>query len=421
LANKEILASLEIINSEIRLIVGEFHNNRLNILKVERIETEGIKGIQIIEERPIIAAIRQALANVKHLLGVDVNAVVLVIPAFDMIKKSVRVNIVSESMIKEKVTMQHFENSLGKLLNTSAEIGYEIVNGVVTRFLTDGVMSRKIPIGEEVNSLAVDVDLLCAKQELVYQYAGIVEKAGLKLLDISMDNYAICKEASLLEQSFNEYIILVRQEEEYTTLSLITQGRIVNCELEMMGTGELLRAIMKKNRLPKPVARKLLLNNCRFQEKSPLETPIYLWSEDGITTSVSEKEIVDEVKPLLQKQVKEFRSLSHQILEQENVSLVLTGEAGSILGIKKFYEEAFDIPVKEYRPESLGIRDSSLAAVSGNFYVYKDQLALRIPRQNSVDVVEFEKTMLEKRKPEEKEDDTLTNRFKGLFDRKAKQ
>jgi len=421
LAKKEILASLEIINSEIRLIVGEFHNSRLNILKVERLATVGIKGVQIVDERAVIDTIYKAKMNVKRLLGVEIESVLLVIPAFDMIKKSVRVGIIQQEFPKVEVALHHFEDSLSRVLDTPVDDGYEIVNSVVARFLVDGVISRKMPIGEEVSSLAVDIDLLCAKQEIVYQYAAIVESAGLKLLDISLDNYAICKEGSLLEKSINEYIILLRQEEEYSTLSLITKGRVMTCELEMMGLSKMIQPIIKKYKLPKEAIKKLLLNNSRFDEKKPMESPIYIWSDNDITKNISEKEIIEEIKPILIKQIEEFRNLSHQILEKENVSLVLTGEAVSIWGLKEHYEKAFGIPVREYRPETLGVRDSSLAAVSGIFYVYKDQLALRLPRQSSVNILEFERIMTAKRKNEEKEEDTLTNRFKGLFDRKNKQ
>ena len=51
---KEIYASVEIADHEIRLIVGEFYDTRFNILRVERAGTTGIEKKKIIDEQMCI-------------------------------------------------------------------------------------------------------------------------------------------------------------------------------------------------------------------------------------------------------------------------------------------------------------------------------------------------------------------------------
>ena len=49
--------------------------------------------------------------------------------------------------------------------------------------------------------------MLCADKNLTYDLVRVVEKSGLKVGDIFLDNYASCYEAALFEQSFNNYLI----------------------------------------------------------------------------------------------------------------------------------------------------------------------------------------------------------------------
>ena len=39
---KQIFAALELADHEVRLVVGEFHETRFNVLRVERIKSSGI-------------------------------------------------------------------------------------------------------------------------------------------------------------------------------------------------------------------------------------------------------------------------------------------------------------------------------------------------------------------------------------------
>lgn len=46
----------------------------------------------------------------------------------------------------------------------------------------------------------MDVDLLCANRKIAFEYVSCVEQAGLEVLDISLDSFAIAKEAALFER-----------------------------------------------------------------------------------------------------------------------------------------------------------------------------------------------------------------------------
>lgn len=66
---KEIYASVEIADHEIRLIVGEFYDTRFNILRVERAGITGIEKKKIIDEQNVVNGIIKAVKQAEESLG----------------------------------------------------------------------------------------------------------------------------------------------------------------------------------------------------------------------------------------------------------------------------------------------------------------------------------------------------------------
>ena len=62
---KEIYAALQVASHEIRILVGEHHNHRLHILKVERVAHTGFKNNEIVNPESIIEAIKKAIVNIE--------------------------------------------------------------------------------------------------------------------------------------------------------------------------------------------------------------------------------------------------------------------------------------------------------------------------------------------------------------------
>ena len=54
---------------------------------------------------------------------------------------------------------------------------------------------KDIPIGEKSASLKVESLVITTKKKLLYSYINAVEKAGVEVLDITINAYACAKEA----------------------------------------------------------------------------------------------------------------------------------------------------------------------------------------------------------------------------------
>ncbi|MBV1709612.1 MAG: cell division protein FtsA, partial [Erysipelothrix sp.] len=80
---KQLLAAVEIADHEIRLIVAEIYNTRLQVLKTERVECSGYNGKEITNEKEIVNSLKRAVENASKNIGASIQQVLLLIPSVD--------------------------------------------------------------------------------------------------------------------------------------------------------------------------------------------------------------------------------------------------------------------------------------------------------------------------------------------------
>ena len=173
-----------------------------------------------------------------------------------------------------------------------------------------------MPIGELCDELTVDVDLLCANRKIAFEYVNCVEQAGLEVLDISLDSFAIAKEAALFEQTMDQNLILIRLEEQTTTLSLLSKGKLASCEIIEQGIDQWSKALVERYELPPAEAVRLVKYNTRLNQRRPLQTPIYIWSKNTKTYTLSEKELCEAIREPLESWTGQIEQMCRPILAE---------------------------------------------------------------------------------------------------------
>lgn len=408
---QDVQVGLEIADHEIRLVVGQFFNTRLNIMKVERVLSSGIHNAQIIDQSAVIQKIVSAVKHVEENLGLSIERVILSLPSIGLARYVRRISI----PIDEKVTLKDIKAVYKEALNTEIPDHQALVNLAITKSLVNGITMRKLPINETCDALSVDVDLLCADKEMVYRYVQTVEKAGLQVSEISLDSFALGKEASLFEKSLEQHLIAIKAERQSTSLSLFAKGKLISTETIDLGSKQIISAMVNRFNLPIEIADRLLHMNARFGLDHYPNTPIYLWSSDGKTHTLSEDDLMNVIQPILNVWIDEIKTTILPIIETSSAKIVLFGESGEINGFDQLLASACQCECELYIPETLGVRSSALASVTGLFYVLKDQTSLRefLP---GVDMGLFNQMLVKEK--EIISDDTISGKFKGLFERR---
>ena len=364
--NKEVLATLQIANSEVRFVLAEFHNGKLNILHVEKQKHQGIKMGKITSESSISKAIKQISEKTKAVMGFQVVAVLLVVPSYDFNISSKRVKFI------ESVDGVLVDNEIIKeayLQTTKAPVINELllVNGAISRFNADGIYLKKIPNSQKVYNATMDIDLLSANREEIFKTVNAVEAAGLKVIDIALSSYALGFELSLLRQTTGSYQLVIDIDKEVTTLSLYNHGRLINVASYIKGLNYIFEKAVYQFQLSYGVISKLCKHHLNLTAQPSDAEIIYMWNKDEETFNLTNIDLFQAVILPLNKYLEELALASSEILALDNVNVFITGEGAHISSIEKLVEDHFQHYTEVYVPTTLGARDSSLATGLGMF------------------------------------------------------
>lgn len=410
---KQIFAALEIADHEVRLVVGEFHETRFNILRVERVKTSGVINKIIVDEQNVVSAIMKAVQNANNVLGFRIERILLAIPSVDVTRFNKRVNVFVEDGSK-RVRLSHVQSGINEAVAYKPDQDLELVNIGCIKYITNGITSRKMPLNEVCDVLTMNIDLLYANKEIVYSYARCAEKSGLEIIDICLDSYAIAEEAAIFEQTVDKYVVLVDLERQNTTLSLFTHGKLVNCEVLEGGYGNWIAPLKEQYNLPIDVGFRLIQNTCALEEKEVGDATVYIWSENGKQRQLSEREVYKAVIAPIQEWFKTINETCQPIVDSGNVRYVLTGEGLEIQEIKKL-ATVLNAQSQVYVPQTIGARDCGLVTCLGLFYSWKSQLAIRKDERTSCDQRDVEKIVENVNKPSMNDESGFTKKLKSML------
>ena len=415
--DKQIFASVEVTDHEVRMAVGEFFGPRLNILKVEMIPCGGLSYNTMNNADEITSAIETACKQTEQNLGTKVEKVILSIPSYQMVRKSVRVTVPVKGF-DGTITVQDIRSAM-KLAENQVSIGKELalIQTVCVKYTVDGIATRRLPLGERASELVVDIDLQCADRQLAYSLVGCIEKAGLQVMDIYLDTFAAATEAVLFEQSVDRNVVLLKMEREATTVCRLAKGKLMESTIIPLGVGTIAASVVDKYGLKREEACELVKYGARLNEKVYSTNPVYIWQENGNAKKITEKDLCECIYPTVSKWVENMQKILAGILQAGPSTVIITGEGGEMQGLNELLQSSLNCEVRNYIPETLGARNAGMTTCLGLFYAYKDKLPITGYTDNSLDMDAFIQSVSYREKKANTED-TLTGKLKGMFNNK---
>ena len=412
MGEKQVLAALEITSQEIRLLVGEFFNTRLNVIRTERVATRGMDGIFIKNEKEVILAIRRAVDQASSAIGTRIERVLLCVPPYRLKKENVLIPKVIDNY-DHRVTWDDLQTLVKKGYQQESSSDLTLINWVCVKFLTGGIPTKRIPIDEVCDMLEADMDLFFASTITTYDYAQLVENSGLEIIDICLNSYAVCKEAAIFEQAVNQNIINVHVEADNTTVSAITEGRIETVRIINRGYNEWVHSLIATFDISDSVARKLVLQNVDLSSP-PSDYPVHMWSKGEQQLTISEKGLNEVLIPVISSWADEIAKAFSSIIQAGNVKVLVSGEGAEIDGIDIGISQAFNCECTVYYPDTIGARSSLWTVCLGMIYAFVDQYPLYRNKKMSVSQAAFLEA-IKARERNEEPDDSFTQRLKGLL------
>lgn len=405
---KQIYASLEISENEIKLVIAEYFNTRFNVLKVEKRNTNSISDFKVIDREQLKKDIKSIVNDCSEKIGAKIEQLIIVLPAYNFKRFSI-----SDVVVPEEgyITSKDISKAISRSFNTQVDDDVIIVDSLISKYTINGISIRRFPENEACNEFTIDFELLCADKDIIFDYVSIIEECGIKVLDITLNISSIGKESSIFEESHKRNIVCLNIERYCTYMSLFSKGKIVSNELLFDGLDTFAKQLKNIYDIPENDLLKLVKYNVNYHTKYP-DDVVYAYNYNGSTKTISTRDLNTIVMNSIDNYVDKLIAMCNPILD-ENTLIFITGEGQQMNSLVNSFIDKINCNVRSYQPDTLGVRDPSLTAVFGSLYSYHEKAKLNNLNVSCIDLLEYNSHV--DQKEIDSEGETITTKIKNLF------
>ncbi len=389
--SKKVYAAIELADQEVRLIVMEIFEGRSNILRVEQAACSGIQNGKVLDEAAVVTAVREATKSAQAALGYRIERVILIIPSVNVKRNSQRVHVQIEDGTKT-VRQFHIQQGYQKAIQKRMGEDVEYVNPNRITYIVNDSESKKLPKGEECTDFYMNVDLLYADKQTIYEYAKCIEQANLEILDVCLDVYAAGQETAALQQSFDRSVVLLSIEAGHTSLGLFMNEKLMSVARIDKGYGWIVEPLKEKYGLSNEICYRLLQNIFSSREEENSDVIVYIEQKEEKRIEISAAELAKATLPRFKEYIAEINAACEPIVRNGKTRFIITGKGSNIPVLKEF-EDSFCAETIVYDITTIGARDGAFVAGLGAAYVWQETNRIRNDDRISVNNNELEESI----------------------------
>lgn len=358
--------SLDIGTTSIKVVVAEYYNNQLNVIGVGNEVSKGLNRGVIVDIDETVASIKKAVEQAEKKSGTKIQQVVVGIPGNQISIEPCHGMYAVASENKE-ITDRDVQNVFEAARVRSLPPEREIVSVIPEEFIVDGFDGIRDPRGMIGVRLELYASMITGPKTIIHNIKRCVERAGLVIQDMVVQPLAVSS------------IAMNRGERDFGTI------------LIDMGGGQTTASVMHDNQLKfvyvDPEGGSLVTKDISIILNTTMENAEYIKREYGyaIPEDASDDEFfpvpvigkeepvkVDEkyLSEIIEARVVQIFNTIKKALDQVEArelpgGIVLTGGGSAIPGVLELAEEIFEVNVKHYVPEEMGMRNPIFATSLG--------------------------------------------------------
>ena len=199
---KKIYTAIDIGSDTIKFIVGEYFNNKVNVLSYHEEKSKGIRKGLIVDSNLTINAIKDGIRELEKDLGLKIKKAIVNVPDYNskfMLVTST-INITSD---EEEITTDDINRLIKSSVYSKIDKEYELITVVPLSFILDGKVIEK-PVGEKGKKLELKGIMITAPKKNIYSVLSVMEGVGIDVVDITISG--LCDYAEVANKNINNKI-----------------------------------------------------------------------------------------------------------------------------------------------------------------------------------------------------------------------
>lgn len=393
---REIISSLDIGSSTIKLVVGEIYNDELNVLAVSEEKAKGVKKGIITNPEDAVSSVKSVFSRCEEMLDIKINKVILTIPSY----YAEFIVVDGSSKVKNEdgiVTTHDMTKALQSCVSNRVPNNKEFVSVTPIEFILDNDKKVKNPIGEKATEVGCKAVLSLAPKKNVYNIVSLLESIGVSIVDInfgSVADYFEFKNSKMDEK--NTAVINIGDEK--TEVGIFKKGILIAAENIEIGGKNIDRDICYIHDFSRKEAIRLKEKFALASKKNASTS----WSENIVNNSGDSIKVNQyEISEVINSRIVEILELAKKqinILTNLEISyIILCGGTTEINDFGLAVNDVFNKEMKLFKVSEIGCRHNKYSSSLGLIKYYHDKLSFRNKLAYTVDE-EFQEELVNYKK-----------------------
>lgn len=356
----DVIVSLDIGTSQVRVIIGEWTGQTLNIVGVGTAPSRGVHKGKIVNIDQTVEAIRSAVNHAEQMVGITIEHVYCGISDATMQLQSNR-GIVAVSREDREIGTEDVERAIQAARVISLPPERDIIGIVPKQFIVDGLDGIHDPRGMIGVRLEVEATVITGSKTTIHNLMRSVEKAELKIAKLIHTPLA-AGQLALLKDEQNLGVVLVDIGAGATTISLFEQGELIATSTLEMGGDFITKDISIGFKTPEEYAEKIKLKfGCAIESEGSEEVTFsVLRIGSNVEKTFTQANLASVMEPRLIEMLEYIENEVQRMHPHDfAVGYVLTGGVAATSGIQQLAQEIWNKPVRIAVPEYIGVREPS--------------------------------------------------------------
>ncbi|WP_027963108.1 cell division protein FtsA [Halalkalibacillus halophilus] len=362
----EILVSLDIGTSKVKVIIGEVSNDTLNVIGVGSAESKGMKKGAIVDIDQTVHAIQSAIDQAERMVDTEIKRVIVGING-DHVQLQNCHGVVAVSSDTREIGDEDINRVIEASQVMSIPPEREIVDVIPQQFIVDGQDEISDPRGMIGVRLEMQGTLVTCGKTNLHNILKCVERAGIEVEDICLQPLA-AGEVALSKDEKNLGVGLVNIGAGSTTISVFADGHLASTAVLPLGGDNITKDLSIGLKTTTEEAEKV---KCDFGH-TYLNAAIEDHTFEVTTIGTNEKQVFNQVQlaevmearldEIYHFALQEFRKMGYPVLPG---GYVLTGGVMNTPGANDLAKEVFQSNVRISVPTHIGVREPNFSVGLG--------------------------------------------------------
>ncbi|REK67034.1 MAG: cell division protein FtsA [Cohnella sp.] len=366
MSSNDLIVSLDIGTSKVRVIIGEVSNGAINIIGVGSADSEGIRKGAIVDIDQTVQSIRNAVDHAERMVGITISEVYVGI-AGNHISLQSNHGVVAVSNEDREIGEEDIERVLQAARVVALPPEREIIGLLPKQFLVDGLPGIQDPRGMIGVRLEVECTIITGTKAAVHNLMRCVEKAGLKISGIVLMSLASGMMA-LTKDEKQMGTVLADIGAGATTIAIFEGGSLAAVSTLPIGGDYVTSDICYGLKTQTEHAEKIKLKfGCARTEDAAEDQKFKVMRVgSNVEKEFSQYDLAIIIEPRMQEIFHMIRQEVKRLGYLDKINgYVLTGGSVSMPGVLTLAQSELESNVRIAVPDFIGVRDPSFSSGVG--------------------------------------------------------